>query len=143
MNKLKLGEELRIKMRRRLVELLIKTGQYGEAIAEYKNLKRIDSKAKTLYKEAFKKINDIRESDQLIKRSITLNEQGHKLTHLFKSSFGLFNAEGVDQLKLRCTHKFKTLEYQPDSEYKIPQSWGFCYLQIIGKPSSTVGLYQI
>jgi len=41
-------------------------------------------------------------------------------------------------LKLRCTKKFKQLDFVPEAEYQIPKSWGLCKVQVIGDPGTDV-----
>ena len=137
-----LSDEQRINARRRLVLLLIQTSQYGAAISEYLTLKKIDPKADEIFKDSIKQINDIKNNNQTVVTKLQLNAQGYHSTALFKRSFGFDQGSDVKQLKLRCTKKFAALEYQLDSLYELPESWGECLLQIIGTPGSTVELYQ-
>ena len=138
-----LDNKTRVIFRRNLVALLIQTAQYGSAKDEYRTLKSIDPDANTIFKTPFKQINDIYKSDQPVQTQIHLNSQGYNSIRLFKNKFGFIEGSNVSQLKLRCTKKFKILEYKPESEYNIPKSWGECYLQTIGKPDSSAQLYQL
>ena len=139
-----LKKDQRISARRSLVSLLIQTSRFGDAIREYRTLNKIDPEAESIFKDALQQINQIRTDDSLIKTQLYLNENGYNLGYLFKNTFGfLEGSENVTQLKLRCDKKFKILDYKPESEYKIPKSWGKCSLQTIGVPGSNVALYQI
>ncbi len=47
-----------------------------------------------------------------------------------------------EKLKLRCSRKFKELKFVADAEYKIPEKWGVCQLQIIGDKGSEGRIIQ-
>ena len=138
-----LDNRLKSTMRRKLVLLYIQTQQYGSAVQEFEELRKIDSEAGILFEDALKQMEDIYQSNQIIQTPITLSEEGYTTINLFKSNFGFHKTSNdLNRVKLRCDKKFASLGYQKDLEYKIPKSWGRCNLQVIGTPNSKSVLYQ-
>lgn len=138
-----LNLKVSVSMRRKLVLLLIQTKQYGSAVIEFEELRKLDPQANELFAVAFNQIDEIYNNDHVIRTPITLSENGYTTINLFKSNFGFYNSSNnLSNIKLRCDKKFASLGYQQDLEYKIPKSWGRCNLQVIGTPNTTSTLYQ-
>lgn len=62
---------------------------------------------------------------------------------LFKKNFHIEVIEGnVEQLKLRCRSKYVFFDFNPDLEYRVADSAGNCWLELIGDPKTQFKLVQ-
>lgn len=65
----------------------------------------------------------------------------HALT---SRTFALANVQGeIRDLHVDCDKTEKTLEYEADAEWTIPDSWGACTLQVSAKRGTTFALYEL
>lgn len=66
------------------------------------------------------------------------------LEALFKKKLWFEGVNGqIDTLKFRCERNFKEMPFEAGVEYKLPESWGRCLVQVIGSPDTTFSLNQI
>ncbi|MBL4673408.1 MAG: hypothetical protein JKX81_14210 [Arenicella sp.] len=62
-----------------------------------------------------------------------LTERGHVLRNLLKNRFTIDQVEGqIDDLTFRCETKFYRMKFNLEQDYQVPESWGYCNLQISG-----------
>jgi hypothetical protein len=74
---------------------------------------------------------------------MTIEPRGHGSLTLFKQAFSISEVNGkLLALNLRCDRNFASLAFDLTSEYKIPEKWGQCYLQVIGEPATTFKLTE-
>ena len=138
-----LDNSLAVLVRRNLVNLYIETQRYGDALLAMLNLENIDPYAKAAYSESKAKMHEIYYNDQLVSTNIVLTERGYVSVILFKRNFTFSNIEGqIRTVKLRCRNKFTELHFNPESDYKIPKSWGTCHIQVIGEVGTSAQLVQ-
>jgi len=53
-------------------------------------------------------------------------------------SFTLANIEGeVEAIHAECDNRRRTLEYMPDVDWQLPDSWGNCVLFVAGEPDTS------
>lgn len=123
-----------------LLKEQIEAGHYANALYTYSQIKKF--RAEPLpFEETIQQISDLKQSDKAVARIVTLNTHGYDYMPLFKRHFTLADIKGeFSQFVLRCDAKYTELNYQQDAQYKIPTSWGECYLQIIGAPTSSATL---
>lgn len=127
-----------------LLELLINTGRYGEALSYYKRLQPKSEKISTTFSDAITQIKNIQTSDASFIREITINNDGFVQLNLFKRSFQIEPIQGkIDTLKFRCDTKYFEVAFSVDASYQIPESWGQCNLQVLGPPGTSAKLLQI
>jgi hypothetical protein len=64
----------------------------------------------------------------------------HALT---SRTFTLANVQGrIRELHVECEKTTKTLDYEADAEWTIPESWGACTLQVSAKQGTTFAFYE-
>jgi len=62
---------------------------------------------------------------------------------LFKRSFSAAVSTGaISQVKLKCARRFVSLAFDPEAEYKVPDSFGACRLILEGSPGTQLTLTQ-
>lgn len=49
---------------------------------------------------------------------------------------------GIDDIQVECNRRKATLEYQPDVEWTLPESWGECTIFVDAKRGTTFTLYE-
>lgn len=115
---------------------------YGRAVNKYRGNDK--SSIQNLFSEKITEIKELIASDKAFGRKITLNSSGYTFLPLVKKSFTLDQVTGqIETLKLRCTRKFKELKFVVDAEYKIPEKWGTCQLQVIGNKNTQGRVIQL
>lgn len=131
-----------------LIRLLIEAGYYGEAQLAYNEALRkyrgaTDENLRQVFGPTIEQIKDILESDKAFGRQVMIGEEGYAFLPLAKSGFAFEETSGaMEKLVLRCNHKFAELPFKSDTDYKIPEKWGACQLQIIGDEGASAQLIQ-
>lgn len=131
-----------------LIRLLIEAGYYGEALEAYNDARyklRSDYRAqlRELFAPTIAQITDIINSDQAFSRPVKVGESGYTFLPLAKPNFGFDDIIGkFETIKLRCERKFAELKFVADSDYQIPENWGACQLQLLGKDGASAQLVQ-
>ena len=139
-----LDEDLRRSMRDKLFVLNVQAQRYGDAMRAYRQLVKIDPNAKQKYGNTIDEIQAIRDGDNPTVIDMDIHPRGYTSLDLFKRVFYFSDINGeLTGIKLRCRNKFAELPLQLESEYKIPNSWGYCNLQVIGTAETTFKLVQI
>lgn len=60
-----------------------------------------------------------------------------------RRTFTLANIEGeVDAIHAECDHRRRTLEYMPDVDWQLPDSWGDCVLFVAGEPGTSFRFFE-
>lgn len=138
-----LSDEEKHSVRKGILSLYIKNQQYTEALFTIKILEKHFSDNLIKLETIKTEINSIYHNDQTVVSKIKIHKRGHSSMYLFKDSFSLNDIDGrISALKLRCRNKFTELKLDPDSDFKIPKSWGKCHMQIIGDVGTTAQLVQ-
>lgn len=57
-------------------------------------------------------------------------------------AFGEVEAGGLDAIGVECDRRRAELEYAPDSEWSLPDSWGECLLTVAGRRDTAFVLYE-
>ena len=126
-----------------LLSLYTKNNQYVEALGVIKGLQKNDISNDVELETIKSRINSIYNNDQAVLSKIKIHKRGYSSMYLFKNSFSFNNIDGqINKLKLRCRNSFAVLEFNPESEYKIPESWEKCHIQILGDKGTTAQLVQ-
>ena len=123
-----------------LFVLQVKAKRYSEAVRTYSS---INKKNKQPLTATYVKLLAIKteEGEYMIEDKIPQNFFWGLA--LYKSSFNLEVISGeIEKIKLWCDLKFTYLEYDVEKSYSIPESWGKCRLQLLGKPNSEFKIYQ-
>ncbi len=138
-----LGPEAVKSARMNILQLLIQLGRYGEARNAYHSLKRDAPEAAQRFSEPMGQVLKILESDEVLMRDLEIKPRGNEFIYLTKNSFEIHQVEGrIDRVNFYCSLGFQSLEFQEESNYTIPNSWGSCNLLIVGEPGTTAKLYQ-
>ena len=62
---------------------------------------------------------------------------------LLRREMGFNDVAGqVDHFELRCTKRVFASVIQPETSYKVPDSWGDCTLVVFGDPKATLKLIE-
>lgn len=57
--------------------------------------------------------------------------------------FTLANIEGeVDEIRAECDRRLQRLEYMPDVDWQLPESWGQCVLFVYGEPGTNFRFFE-
>jgi hypothetical protein len=60
-----------------------------------------------------------------------------------RRSFTLANIEGsVEAIHAECDHRRRALDYMPDVDWRLPDSWGECVLFVAGDPGTSFRFVQ-
>lgn len=136
-------DDLRLQIRRSLFILYVQTKQYAEAMDAYFDLKKIDPDAEKVFGQSVLEILELKNNEAPVSLKKTVGPRGYNSMQLFKNVFSFDKVEGkIDTLKLRCRNKYTELAFSLESEYQIPKSWGYCYLQVIGNEGSNYEILQ-
>ncbi|RBP51144.1 energy transducer TonB [Arenicella xantha] len=132
-----------------LLQLLIDAGYQGEAMeAYYIALRKLNRNPRSQFMAQFgPTIDQIRQamvSDEPYTRPIFIGESGYTFLPVSKRKLTFDNVTGkIDSLKVRCEKKFSEFKFSVESEFEIPESWGACHVQILGKEGSSAQLIQL
>lgn len=126
-----------------MIGLQIESGLFAEALAGYAAAQQNEIELDSAVADHRSKLLALREDrEKVTRRAIEIGAGGQQLL-LFKPSFEISNVAGkITSLKLRCDTKFKEMEFKPDANYGIPDSWGGCALQISGDKGTTAELLE-
>ena len=126
-----------------MLKLQIESGMYAEAVGHYAGFIKNNRELEKIFGDTIQQINQLAIDDRLVQRPIEINHREYTQLPLLKRSFTIKPKNGqINLLKLRCNTRFEQLEFQPDSQYGIPASWGACNLQIMGEAGTQADLYQ-
>lgn len=120
--------------RRKLFELQLNNRYYAEAMKSYLNFtKNNDTQAAELMEPSYQQLVELKSNQDAFELEATTNKNGFWSINLFKSGFAINEADGVlNEVKLRCDKKFVFFPIEVNEEYSIPDSFGKCYLQLLG-----------
>lgn len=60
-----------------------------------------------------------------------------------RRTFTVADVEGrIQGIRVECDRRVATLEYQPNAEWSLPESWGSCELFVDGDPGTTFVYYE-
>lgn len=136
-------EQVRIAMKRELFGAYVNSGRYAEALSIYQALQDIDPGAQTTFAATVDQLRAVKAAKNPVSVAMTVAPRGYESLTLFKNAFSIGNVEGrLVALNLRCERKFAALEFSLTTQYKVPEEWGQCYLQVVGDPASKFKLTQ-
>jgi len=128
---------------RELFRLEVKNAQFGEAAATYNMILDNDDELAGSYEAAYNEIMKLKAGGDAYPVPGMLDDEGHWTVKLFRNNVGFVDVDGrIDEVKLWCTRGFGKIAIENDLNYSIPETWGDCILQILGKPGSTFSLVQ-
>lgn len=131
-----------------LIRLLIEAGYYGETVEAYysalrKHSNDIDDALRQLFRPTIQQIEEIINSDKAFARDILIDEAEYTFLPVSKKHLAIEEVNGsISSLKFRCEKKFAELPLTIGAEYKLPESWGVCQLQVLGAPNTKATLIQ-
>lgn len=121
-----------------LLKEQIQAGQYAEALDTYAEFSAMRTEGDMPFSDAISQISQLKENDQVVQRTISIDESGFTHLPLLKKSFTFIDVEGsISNLTLRCDAQFAELDYQADAQYDLPQKWGDCHLQVFGSVNTS------
>jgi hypothetical protein len=132
-----------------LIHLLLEAGYQGEALGAYVNARRKLNSSKraqlwVLYGEKITQIRENIDSDVAFKRPISIGDNGYMFLPLLKRNFKFTSVEGeFNTIKLRCERQFAEFKFTAAAEYRTPENWGECQLQVLGTVGSNAQLTQL
>ena len=127
-----------------IIKLLITTGRYSEAIAEYRKLKSNYSDAAAHFEPIIQEIDNMVDEGTAFKRSLNFGKRDYVLTRLLTGKFYLTDVQGhIDKIKFRCDRYYTAVDFQPTARYQIPENWGDCKILLVGEKSTTADLVQL
>ncbi|MGQ9426655.1 energy transducer TonB [Gilvimarinus sp. F26214L] len=136
--------ELLRSSRERLFILQVENQRYADAAESYKIIKKEYGKeAVERFTDTYEQILNLKTNDVAYSVPLVLNDEGYAFYELHKRGFYL-EAENdvVQEVKLRCKAKYVFFGYEKDTEYEIPDSWGPCTVQVLGRADKSVRLVQ-
>lgn len=131
--------------RSQLFILYANSNRFSEALQVYAKIVENDGTANA--KQFASVVAEIKEfyfDSSAYVTNLELNNSGYRVFKLFKRTLSFTDVEGdLNQLKLRCRNKYSELDIEPDTQYQIPKSWGYCSVQVIGAPNTSFSLVQL
>lgn len=125
-----------------LLSLYTKNNQFVEALSVIKGLQKNDLSNNAELEMIKAEINTIYQNDQVVSE-IKIHKRGYSSMYIFKNIFSFKDIDGqINKLKFRCRNSFAELAFNAESEYKIPESWGKCHIQIVGDAGTSARLVQ-
>jgi len=83
------------------------------------------------------------ESDKPVRVIGQIGERGHWTYTPLRRNFSFKVAEeGITEFEPRCDRRNKRFEVNTTSEWRIPESWGFCTVAVYGKPGAKFALME-
>ena len=95
------------------------------------------------YQKAIDRILVLKEDDRTysVPGQIALNTRW--FYRLLKNQFRIVVATGdIAEIKLRCDKNYFFFKYEPEIQYRISDSDGFCWIELVGDPGTTFELVQ-
>ena len=109
-----------------------------------RQVQEIDPEVAALYSDGVKKVEMLVASDKPIIVNAAVGENGRWGHDLARRAFTLSEIEGrLDKLEIRCSRKFRSFTISEQSQWKIPDSWGQCYIHVLGEENSKFKLVEI
>ena len=73
-----------------------------------------------------------------------ITDKSHWLYRLSRREFAFVDVNGqLDKLDIRCDRKRHVYSFNPDNAWKLPESWGSCWVFVYGEPKSNFTLVQL
>ncbi len=128
-------------------------GLYAEALEAYDALVELTGAESDVAREAKPRIDKLRElidSDKTIKTQAEVRRRGECYrcndSYAFspvRRQFAFADVNGeLTSIELRCTHRRFESPISDLVEWKIPESWGECSIQVKGDPGTTFSVLQ-
>jgi len=123
------------------IKLEAKAHEYGEALADWKRLEKVDKAAAEQSKPLIEAIDELRSAGAPYEIAAQMPEGSWHL-HLFKRHFRAVVSDGfISQVKLRCEKKFLYFTFDPALEYEVGGN-GDCMVELDGAPGTHFKLVQ-
>ena len=117
------------------IKLEVKAHEYGEALADWKRLEKLDKAAAAQSKPLIDAIEKLR-SDGIPYEIAAEMPEGNWHLHLFKRHFRAAVSDGlISQVKLRCEKKFLYFTFDPTLQYEVGGN-GECMVELDGTPGT-------
>ncbi len=130
--------------RRELLKLQVKNAYYQEALGTYGYFAQVgDKDSMFTFNSTVNQIIDIAKSEKSYEIPMALDEGGHATIKLLKHKVYATEVAGkLDEFKLYCQKKFVGFPVEADFGYDIPEAWGLCSLDVIGRAGTKFKIGQ-
>ena len=126
-----------------LIALQLEASQFADALDAFAEAKKRNITLDDRVANLQARVVALQGNDQVTLQKLRIDERGYAELPLFKQSFEVSNVNGrIAQLAARCDTRFGTFDFQADTNFALPESWGGCNLQVIGEPGSEADLLQ-
>lgn len=120
----------------------LKTQQFANALDTYDGLAKFETpQAKQILQSLepyYQQVKALKNSDSMIVHDGVIGDSGRWHHKLHKNGFALAEVDGeLSKLNIRCNGHHVTYVPNQDNHWKIPDSWGSCYLFIVGSEGAT------
>jgi TonB family protein len=139
-----LPAELVLLARKQLFALEVENRRFAEALRTYTLIKRkYDGEATEIFDKTAKQVYDLRTDDSVYAVESVFNDNGYFSIGLHKRGFYVEPSDTlINEFKLRCQKKYVFFAYEQGKQYKIPDTWGPCSLQVLGEANGEFELVQ-
>lgn len=121
----------------KLQKIYLAENRLAEAMNNQHRLTQTRPKVASKFGNAMQTINSIGAQKKPFARWVELDSRGRSFQTLFHRGFEIQNIDGaVENLAIRCETKYTELVYQIGSYISLPEAWGECEAEVIGKPGS-------
>ena len=128
-----------------LFVLEVGQGNYARALdlSEQVRSLDLDDGARSSLEATVARIRTLAEDDTAYSVSGAFGEATSWYYPLLKDEFYVTVGRGeIAEIKLRCERKYVFFRYQPDIQYKIPEQYGRCGMELVGSPGTEFELTQ-
>ena len=125
----------------------INTQQFASALDTFEGISNFETpQAKTLvesFEPYVKQIESLKTAETKIVYDGAVSNKGRWHHRLYKNGFALAEVQGeLTKLDIRCNGHRVTYVPQENNHWKIPDTWGSCYLFIEGDEGATFKLVE-
>ncbi len=134
------NDDERATLQRAIFSIEAQRMRLPEALSAYNQLTKFTDNIPESIEETRTRILQTLASNSGILSPIHIKERGYDFLKAPapKKKFNFQIEQGsMSTVKLRCEKKYVELDISPNLEYRVPDSWGECQLQIIGEPETS------
>jgi TonB family protein len=144
--------EMAVDLTRRAFALQVQAQQYAAALATFQQLKTLDGVEFTASeRSAGSQLQALPDGDKafatpgrLDARFAGADQPPTWSTRLLRREFAFANPEGnPERFELRCDNKHYKATFDTDNQWRVPDSWGECWLFVFGPADATFRLVEL
>lgn len=122
----------------------VELGRRQEALDTYRRIDyALDSESANAYEEVADLLASEWETVEALPVIARVDDRPWRISAA-RRTFAVADVVGrIQRIDVECDRRVATLEYQPNAEWTLPESWGSCELFIAGDPGTTFVFYEL